>query len=366
MTSDPIRVLDFGTGIAAAYAAKLLGDHGADVIKVEPPDGNPLRFRGPFPDDNEDPENSGLFLATNLNKRGITVAPTDAGLRQRLLEWADVLVHDFDSHTASTHGFDAISLRENYPALVTLAITPFGQTGPYASYQAEELTLANAGGWANLCPATHTDPALPPLKVCGDQCGLMAAVAGATTTLAMVREARRSGAGDFIDLSIQAYVASVLEIAIPAYSYVGNVVARYHQRSLIPWRIFQAKDGPIIIICIEQDQWERLVELMGNPDWASLEVFADPSSRAENQDLVHSLVQEFVGDWAADELYHAAQKLRVCVAPVLSQGEIATNEHLHARSFFDHVARAGGETMQHMASAVLTTHGRADIARPAP
>jgi len=202
--------------------------------------------------------------------------------------------------------------------------------------------------------------------VCGDQCGLMAAVAGAMTALALVRAARRTGAGDFIDLSIQSYVASVLEIGIPAYSYTGNVVARHHQRSLIPWRIFQAKDRPVFIVCVEQDQWERLVEFMGKPDWTTLEVFSDQPSRAENQDLVHSFVQEFVSNRNAADLYHAAQKHRVCVAPVLNLGEIATNEHLHARSFFIQVAHADGAPIKHMASAVLTRNGRAKVSIPAP
>ena len=77
LMSDPIRVLDVGDGVAAAYAAKLLGDHGADVIKVEPLHGDPTRRRGPFPAGTRDPERSGLFLALNVNKRGVTVDPSD-------------------------------------------------------------------------------------------------------------------------------------------------------------------------------------------------------------------------------------------------------------------------------------------------
>ncbi|MFP6835729.1 MAG: CoA transferase, partial [Pseudomonadales bacterium] len=307
MKSDPIRVLEIGDGVSSAYAAKLMGDHGADVIKAEPPAGSLLRLRGPFPADTPDSEQGGLSLALDVNKRGVTVDPSDAAAWQRLLEWADVLIHDLDVSTARARGLDAPALGQRFPALVTLAITPFGHSGPYQNYQAEELTLANAGGWAYLSPATHTDPSLPPLKACGDQCGLMAAVAGAMTALALVREARRSGTGEYIDLSIYAYVASVLEIGIPAYSYMGSVIARHHQRSLIPWRIFQAKDRPIFIVCVEQDQWERLVEFMGTPDWSTLEVFTDQPSRAENQDLVHEFVQEFVSDWTAADLFHAAQ-----------------------------------------------------------
>ena len=85
--------------------------------------------------------------------------------------------------------------------------------------------------------------------------------------------------------------------------------------------LFQAKDKPIFLVCVEQDQWERLVEFMGNPDWAALDVFADVASRAENQDLVHQFVQEFIGEWNAWDLYHEAQKQRICFAPVSSYRE---------------------------------------------
>ena len=305
--------------MASAYAARLMGDAGADVVKVEPPAGDAARRRGPFPGGVPDPERSGMFLALNLNKRGITLDPsTDRDGLDRLLAWADVLVHDLRASAAGALGLDAQALRAAFPELVTLAITPFGQRGPYAEYAAEELTVANAGGWANLCPATSTDPSLPPLKVFGDQCALMSGIVGAMTALAAARETRRSGVGEYIDLSEQAYVASVLEGGLPILVYRGGVTARHNQRMLIPWRIFDAKDGPVFLVCVEQDQWERLVEFMGHPDWADLPTFAQQAGRAENADLVHMFLAEFVGEWRARELYHQAQARRICVAPVMA------------------------------------------------
>ena len=86
MKRNPIRVLEIGDGIASAYAAKLMGDHGADVIKVESPDGDALRARGPFPNGTPDPEQSGVFLPLNVNKRGVTIELTDTTSWQRLLD----------------------------------------------------------------------------------------------------------------------------------------------------------------------------------------------------------------------------------------------------------------------------------------
>jgi len=364
--SDPIRVLEVGRGAASAYAAKLLGDHGADVVKVEPATGDPMRLRGPFPNHQPDPEHSGTFLALNLNKRSVVADVDDVDAMGPLLAWADILVHDFQGDTAARRGMDAASLAKAYPTLVTLAITPFGQTGPYAKYQAEELTISNAGGWANLCPATHTDPTLPPLKVFGDQCALMSGIAGAMTALAVVRQARQSGVGDFIDLSQQDYVASVLEVAVPLYSYKGDVGTRFHQRSLIPWRIFHACDAAIFLVCVEQDQWERLVEFMGNPEWANLEIFADQARRAENQDMVHMFVQEFVAEWKAADLYHAAQQHRICMAPVLDFAQMGADEHLRERGFFVDIENPSQGATEYLAPAVMTTDGRASIRRRAP
>jgi crotonobetainyl-CoA:carnitine CoA-transferase CaiB-like acyl-CoA transferase len=370
LVNEQLRVVELGDGIASAYAAKLLGDHGADVVKVEGPEGDPARRRGPFRDGpsnkrTQDPEESGLFLALNVNKRGITMDLTAAGV-EGLLDWADLVVHNFSPRQAATLGLDVANITDSHPELVVLAITAFGHSGPYAEYEAEELTLTNAGGWANLCPSTHTDETLPPLKVFGDQCALMSGIAGATAALAVTRQARESGVGEYIDFSQQAYVASVLEAGIPAYSYKEEVASRHLQRGLIPWRIFNVVDGSVFIVCIEQDQWERLVEFMGHPEWADLELFADGVGRAENQDLVHTFVQEFVGEWRADDLYHAAQKHRICVAPVMHLKEIAKNEHLRARNFFTEVTRARTEPIEMLAAAAITKSGRAALRLPAP
>ncbi|MDE0036732.1 MAG: CoA transferase [Gammaproteobacteria bacterium] len=367
--SGPLRVLELGGGVSAAYAAKLLGDHGADVVKVEPPEGDPARRLGPFPEDAEDVEKSGTFLALNVNKRGVCLditAPEGRRGLDELLGWADILVHNEPRLRALELGLDPSTLERVHPQLVTLSITPFGITGPYRDYRATELIVANAGGWASFCPGTHPEPEFPPLKVFGHPCAMMAGTAGALAALATARETRRSGIGDYIDLSEQDYVASALEAGIPVYSYRGAVLKRFHERGLIPWGIFQAKDKPIFLVCVEQDQWERLVEFMGNPDWAALDVFADVPSRAENQDLVHQFVRDFIAEWNAWDLYHEAQKQRICFAPVTSYGELSANEHLRARGFFATVDHPGIGPLEHLASPVLTRTGRSAIRRHSP
>lgn len=240
--------------MAASYAAKLLADQGADVIKVEEPDGDSTRHRGPYPNGVPHPEKSGLFLPLNVQKRSVFAENLDP-----LLAWAEVLIHSYRADQARSMGLDAESLAITHPKLLVLSITPFGAVGPHAQFAAEELIEANAGGWAGLGPATRTELEFPPLKVFGHQRAMMAGTAGAHTVVATMRGVRRPGVGEFIDVSQQEYVASVLEAGVPICSYRGEIPVRNGLRTLIPWRIFQAKDAPLFLVCIEQGQWKRLV-----------------------------------------------------------------------------------------------------------
>ena len=364
--TEPPRVLELGSGFSAAYAGKLLGDHGADVVKVEPPDGDTTRLRGPFPGNRPDAEQSGTFLALNLNKRGVCLdLDTESGRAElrKLIDWADILVHNYSRLRARALGLDPATLKAERPGLVALSITPFGNTGPYRDFAAEDITVANAGGWANLCPRTHTDPSLPPLKVFGNQAAMMAGIAGATAALATFRDARRSGVGDYIDLSAQAYIASGLEGAIPGYTYQGVVRRRYE---LNPWGTFDAQDGPILMLCMEESQWERIVEFMGHPEWTELEMFANQRTRHQNYDAIIHFYQEFISGWNAFELFHAGQARRICLAPVMNFEQVASDRHLRARDGFVTVDHPETGPVEYLAPAVLTTSGRAEIRRPAP
>lgn len=364
--TEPPRVLELGSGFSAAYAGKLLGDHGADVVKVEPPEGDTTRRRGPFPGNSNDPEQSGAFLALNLNKRGVCLDLDTEGGRselRKLIHWADILVHNYSRLPARRLGLDPAALKVECPGLVALSITPFGNTGPYRDFVAQDITVANAGGWANLCPRTHTDPSLPPLKVFGNQAAMMAGIAGATAALATFRDARRSGVGDYIDLSAQAYIASGLEGAIPGYTYQGVIRRRYE---LNPWGTFDARDGPILMLCMEESQWERIVEFMGHPEWTELEMFANQRTRHQNYDAIIHFYQEFISGWNAFELFHAGQARRICLAPVMNFEQVASDRHLRARDGFVTVDHPETGPVEYLAPAVLTTRGRAEIRRPAP
>ena len=364
-----LRVLEVGGGVAPAFAARLLADHGADAVKVEDPSGDATRREGPFPGDVPDPEASGLFLALNTDKRGVRLDPTSESGRAELaslVDWADVLVHGLAPDRAAAWGLAPDALEQRRPDLVTLSLTPFGATGPHAGYRAEELTLANAGGWSALCPSATERPDLPPLKVAGHPTALMAGVAGATAALAARLSARQTGVGEFIDFSIQAYTASVLENAIPQYTYTGLVATRYGTRTFVPWGIFPCRDGAIFLICVEEDQWRRLVAIMGNPEWASLEVFRNGIERGRNQDILHTFLREWFAERSAIDVYHELQRERVCAAPVLDLAQMASSPHLTARDFFRDVEHPRAGRVTYLGPSTRTREGRPALRRAAP
>jgi len=362
------RVVEIGAGIGAAWASRLLADEGADVVKVEPTEGDPTRARGPFPKDKPHPEHSGLFLALNANKRGVAINLIEEREQlNSLIAWADILVLSLQPTQAIDLGLDAATLTSARPDLVILSVTPFGMSGPYADLAATELIVHNAGGWASMCPMTHpSDTSLAPLKNHGHQCALMSGIAAAMTALAVYRSTRETGQGDYIDFSEQDYVAGVLEFGVCAFSYSGVLMSRLSPRGLNPWRFFEAKDGQIFLVCIEQDQWERLVQFMGNPEWATDERFQTPSARRENVELLNTHLETFVRDWNVMDLYHEAQKSRICMAPVMTFAQLDENDHLADRRLFTEVQIDGLGTTRMMQSAAMYNGQRRPIERAAP
>lgn len=333
-----LRVLELGEMVSAAYAAKLMADLGADVIKTEEPPGDAARRRGPFPNDLPHPEKSGLFLYLNANKRSVTLDV--ARERQeflRLVSWADVLLHNFPPSRMAEQGIGYRELSEHNPRLVLCSITPFGLTGPYRDYRAYEISLAHGGGWAWLSPGASTEPDQPPLKAYGHQADFQAGLAAALASLAAHYRALETGRGEHVDLSVQAAVASILEQSIPHYTYRGKVATRLGGRHLHPWGLFECEDGLILVTMPEQDQWVRLVELMGSPEWADWEIFADPYVRARNSDALSRLLNEWTRRWKVADLFRAGEERKLCFAPVFTLGELAKQEHLESRSFFAEV-----------------------------
>ncbi|MGO9061977.1 MAG: CaiB/BaiF CoA transferase family protein [Candidatus Binataceae bacterium] len=362
-------VVECGQGVAAAYAAKLLALLGADVIKVEPPGGDLARFRGPFFNDAVDVNLSGLFLYLNADKKGVTLDLTDAGDRRRLdtlLQRADILVHNVAPRDRTAARLDSRTVTRDHPRLIVAGISPFGDRGPYADYHAYEITAAHASGMASLAPAVSQFPDRPPLKLFGHQAEFQAGAFGALTALAACNYRLETGAGQAIEVSEQECLATMLEGALPRYSYGGEVASRLGRHSYAPRSIWPTQDGWIFINPGEEEQWARLVELMGNPEWTKEEIFKDRFVRGQYADALWPLMAEWTKTWKKQELFIAAQAKRIPLAPMNRSSDVYADIHLRARNFFGPLPTPDGRTIEIPTVPFKSTAAAWRIDRPAP
>ena len=381
---DGIRVVEMGQMVAAPWTAKLLADLGAEVIKVEPPGGDRARRRGPFAADGERPDTDassvadsrsgsgsmgGLFAAINTNKRGVVadLAQHDGrATLQRLLADADLFVHDLTPAAAAAHGLTSAALRAQHRSLVTLAITPFGQSGPYANWRAEELQVVHGGGWGWLTPGCVADAELPPLKPYGHQAAFQSGFAAACASLAAVDRAQRTGHGEHIDFAQMSYVVGMLEAAFIIWSYTADNPSRLGARILNPWGIFPTSDGHIFLVCVEADQWERLKDFMGRPEWADMDLFETLEGRFENEDLLRLWLGEWIAAQPVMELFHRGQAERLAFAPVNTVAQMAADPHLAARDFLVTYDQPGLGSITVPGAPSRLTNQWWSIRRPAP
>lgn len=365
-----MRIVECGHLVSAAYAAKLMADMGAEVIKIEEPGtGDHARQRGPYPHHVPDPEKSGLFLYLNTNKYGITLDlchPTGQEIFRCLVADADLLIHNYHPTEMARRGLDYHQLEPLNPKLVMTSITPFGLRGPHAHYQATELTLWNAGGIAYLNGSGPGTDELPPLKAFGQQAGFQAGVNAAIASLGALFARRATGEGQHVEVSIQECLLAILELTFEFFPYMGVVASRLGQKPIQPLDFLECKDGWIFLCCVEEHQWRNFVELMGNPEWAQEAIFADRISRGTNWDALQPLLQEWVKDQSVEELYHAAQARRVPIAPVSTMGDLFNNTHLKVRGFFATIDHPATGPLQYPGAPYKFSQTPWEIRQPAP
>ena len=331
-----LRVLECGEMVAAAYATKLLADLGAEVIKIEPPGGDPARRRGPFPNGEAHPERSGLYLYLNTNKRSITLdlaQPRGRAVLDRLAAGADLLVHNLPPPTMDAYGLTYEALAAHNPRLVMTSITPFGLNGPRRDWAATDLTLWNAGGIAYLNGSPEAED-LPPLAPFGPQAEYQGALNGAVASLGALFARLRSGRGQHVVVSIQESLAAILELTFEYWPYMGLIASRLGRKPIQPLDFLECQDGWIFVCCVEEHQWQEFVRMIGSPEWAELEIFADRLSRGANWDALKIFLQEWASEQRVADVYHAAQKRRIPFAPVSTMGDLLASDHLKARGFF--------------------------------
>jgi benzylsuccinate CoA-transferase BbsE subunit len=364
-----MKVVECGNLVSAPYLGKLLADLGAEVIKVEEPGGDVARQRGPFPGDTPHAEKSGLFLYLNANKLGVTLnlrTPRGHALLQSLCSQADLVIHNYRPAEMAQVGLDFDKLHYANPGLIMTTISYFGLTGPYTDYNAYELTGTNAGGWAFISPGASDYPELPPLKAFGHQADFQGGIHAAVATLGAYYHKLLTGEGQHIDVSIQECLAAILEMNFMHWTYAGKETSRLGRRSIYPWCMLDCKDGKVFVVNVEEDQWQRMVELMDNPEWATLDIFKDRVTRGQNYDALFPFLQEWAANWTVNDLYRAGQERRICFAPVNTMADLFASEHLKAREFFVQIGHQVAGTLTYPGAPFKPSEGGHAIHRPAP
>jgi crotonobetainyl-CoA:carnitine CoA-transferase CaiB-like acyl-CoA transferase len=332
-----VRVLEFGNLVSAPYCGKLMADLGAEVIKVEEPKtGDEARRRAPFANDIPGTERSGLFSYLNTNKLSLTLdTGTDTGKRmfKELAKQTDILVENRPPKLMKDLGFGYEALEKNNPMLVMTSITPFGQNGPYRDYKAYELNHYNSGGAGFISTITIEEQVMPPVKAGARLAQFMAGAEGAVAGMCALI-AREQIGGQHVDVSIQECLAGQIESKILHWTFRKEVMGGRTNPFMMPLTPLPCKDGWVFLQCVEERQFENLVEIMGNPDWAKEPIFKDRFTRARFKDALVILLSEWSEQYTKEEILKIGRAGRVPIAPAYSAADIFNSEHLKERDYF--------------------------------
>jgi len=311
---------------------------GADVIKVEPPGGDPARRIGPFLDDEPHLDRSLFFWFYNLNKRSVTLDyRRDAGLELllRMAGSADVIIESFKPGTLEELGAGWEKLHRLNPALILCSITPFGQYGPYRDYAADDTVLTALSGMLYTCGY----PKEAPVRPWGLQAYHCAAYYAAIALIGALFARERDGTGQRVDVSIQEANAAGIEHVAGNFFGARVIPGRYGSMHWARgFRVGKCKDG-WILHCLAGD-WTTLIEWVKadgkaedlvDPKWGER-----PYQRA-NVEHVFDVLDKWVADYRADELLARAQELRLPYGVAQWPDKLLEDEHLAARGYFTDV-----------------------------
>jgi len=345
-----LKVVELSDQVAGSFCARLMGDAGADVVKVEPLDGDRYRRSGPFPGGYPDPEWSGMFLYLNSNKRGVSLDIEAQGgwaVFQDLVAAADFLVVGENSSKIERLGLRRERLAETNQGLIVTSITPFGLAGPNSSYLGDDLIAISAGGMAYATPGIPDmvgDPDLePPLRSNTDMAGYLAGVQGAVASVAALLSRKIQGVGCEIDLSIQETVAAVMPFELAHASYHEAKARRPEIFGVMPNAYLPCKDGYVVVMAVMEAHWRNLMDLADNPDWAQLEVFSSGVERARNWDALEPLLLEWTMAHTGAEIAQLAQDRGIPCFPAYTVGQMVDSPHVIERGFMRDMEGPGGE-----------------------
>ncbi len=367
-----IKVLDFTNYISGPYCTKLLADYGADVLKIERPDGGDgSRRLGPFPDDEPHLEKSGLFLHLNTNKRGLTLnLKTESAKKvvRSLVKDADIVVESFRPGTMEKLGLDYAALSSINPGLVMTSISNFGQTGPYRDYKGSDAIFYAMGGEMYSTGVEEREPIKIGDAVVLYQAGSTAAVA----TMGAFFAARLQKIGQHVDVSImETQIGSIDRrmSTLIAYQYTGEISRRRPLGNTggYPQGVFPCKDG-YVEITGGGSYFPRVVKMLGEPEFLK-----DPkwhTSEAQSDRNLQAEFEEYFLPWilsrTKQEVWHTAQEARVISAPTNTMEDLNNDANFQKRGAFAEIEHPEAGLLRYPGRPFIMEGSPWSVRRPAP
>lgn len=354
---DSYRVIDL-TDEKGHLCGKLLGDLGADVIKIEPPGGDPARSNGPFYHDIPDSEKSLYWFFANLNKRGITLdieCPDGMELFKRLAVTADFVIESFKPGYMDSLGLGYEELERIKPNIIMTSITPFGQTGPYAHYKTTDLVGISMGGMVHL----YGEQDRPPNRISAPQFYFLGSIHGAIGSMMALYHREFSGEGQYVDVSCQQATVLTLMIAVEIWdihkvNYRGMGPGMFWPRPTPPGplfnrRIWPCKDGHVLAMVAGGAQagmvksTQALVAMANREgyaleledfEWQKVDASTVPQAEVSNRE---QLIGEFIRTKTKAELFDEAIREGILLIPVTTVKDITESPQLAFRGYWENV-----------------------------
>jgi len=333
-----IRVVDVGNFLAGPYAAAMMGEFGAEVLKVEHPiGGDPMRR---FGTPTSRPDATLKWLSESRNKKSVTIdlrQQEGVALFLRLVAKSDVLIENFRPGTMEEWGLTWEALTEANPKLVMLRVSGYGQTGPYRRRSGFAHIAQAFGGLNYLAGFPGETPVLPGTVPLGDY---IASLYGAIGIMVALRHREKTGRGQIIDVGIYEAIFRMMEEIASVYGVSGKIREREGSGSFVavPHGHFRTKDDKwIAIACTTDKMFERLTVAMQQPQLSTSGLYGDQRKRLAARETVNALVVEWVGSFDRDEVLRLCLEEEVPVGNVNSIADIFEDEHFLARGNLAHV-----------------------------
>ena len=331
-----LRVLDMSRILAGPYCTQLLGDMGADIIKVERPGtGDDTRSWGPpfvTGRDGRPTRESAYYLSANRNKRSLAIdmaSPDGAEALRRIAARVDVVIQNFKPGGLAKYGLDHESLLALNPRLVYCSISGYGQTGPNASKPGYDLLAQGYGGIMSLTGEPDGEPMKVGVGIADVMCGMYAASA----ILAALRHRDATGQGQHVDIAlVDTQIAWLINEGVN-YLLSGRPPERRGNQhpNIVPYQVFATADGHVIVAVGNDAQFARFCALLGRPDLAADPRFATNPARLEHREVLVAILSGLIAERRKDELIAAMEAQKVPGGPVHTLPEVFASDQVAAR-----------------------------------